>query len=299
MLPGRLSPAEMFPAGDSRFRVSFVQLTSGQRIRVVEGGAERSDRVIFCVHGWGCSVYSYRSVLFEFAESRDVRVVAIDLTGHGLSDKPDDAHFYTTDALTATVAEVCTAIGVNQAIFVGHSMGTAISARLAVLQPHRVRGLILAAPVGFAVTAPMRAAIMATPSLVVPFIPQLASRSIIRLVLERAFGNPSLVTDQIVDEYWAPTQFPAFTRAVRTALHTFDWHAAKNLGFDTIQAPVIVIYSTKDNLVPEATALQYKSVVPTAQFVRLEGIGHAITDEAPDAVIEAICAMCSDWEHIR
>ncbi len=289
----------MFPAGDSRFRVSFVQLTSGQRIRVVEGGAERSPNVIFCIHGWGCSVYSYRSVLLAFAESQDVRTVAIDLTGHGLSDKPDDARFYTTDALTSTVAEVCTAIGVNQAIFVGHSMGTAISARLAVLQPHRVRGLILAAPVGFAVTGPMRAAMMATPSLVVPFIAQLASRSVIQLILERAFGNPKLVTDQIVDEYWAPTQFPSFTRAVRTALHTFDWHAATNLGFDTIRAPAIVIYSTKDNLVPESAALQYESVIPAAQFVRLEGIGHAITDEAPDAVIEAIWAMGSDPEHIR
>jgi pimeloyl-ACP methyl ester carboxylesterase len=287
VLPGRLSPEEMFPAGDNRFRVQIVRLFSGEQIRVIECGPQDSEDIVFCVHGWGCSVYSYRGVLPKLAE-RGRRAIAIDLRGHGLSEKREQSDLYTIDALARLVAEVCDQLGIQHATFVGHSMGSGTLARFAELYPRYVRALVLTAPVGFEKTFDIRAAIQATPGFLVPILPKLVSRSLIQFVIRKAYGNKELVTERDVEEYWAPSQFPAFARITRTLLHIFDWTAGGHGCFQGISAPLTVVYGTKDSIVPPRAALRYGDVVRGATFIRLDGIGHAIPDEAPDRVVEAI-----------
>ena len=144
----------MFPTGDARFRTRYVQLPSGMRLRIVECGDQDAADIIVCLHGWGCSVYTFRELLPLLARAGQ-RVIAIDLPGHGLSDKPESKEAYTADALINCIIGVLDALGVARATFVGHSMGGALSARIAVRYPGRVKRLVLCAPVGFGAIRPI------------------------------------------------------------------------------------------------------------------------------------------------
>ena len=69
------------------------------------------------------------------------RMVAMDLRGYGASDKPDDP--FTFDDMMADVLAVCDAAGVKRAIFMGASVGSSLSLRIALDDPDRVSQLVL------------------------------------------------------------------------------------------------------------------------------------------------------------
>ena len=92
-----LRPGEMFPAGDSAYRVKFPRLRSGIKVRAVERGDPEAPPVLM-IHGWGCSAYIYRFNMPAVAGA-GFRAIAIDLKGHGLSDKPQGKSEYTIDSL--------------------------------------------------------------------------------------------------------------------------------------------------------------------------------------------------------
>ena len=77
------------------------------------------------------------------ALARDHTVVTFDLRGHGASDQPDDPAAYSFARLGADIIAVADAVGLDEFVLLGHSMGGMISRRIAVDHAHRLRGLIL------------------------------------------------------------------------------------------------------------------------------------------------------------
>jgi len=276
----------MFPAHDPRFRVRFITVDPGYTIRVVETGDAAATEVVVCLHGWACSSYSFAGVLPAVA-ARGARGVAFDLIGHGLSDKPDDAKCYTLDAMTDVVARVVEALGISRAAFVGHSMGGAIAARYAVRYPERVRRLVLAAPVGVGNALPLRLAIGCTPRIMNPLLPYLVPGWAIPIVLRMAFGALRRPTREDREEYWAPTQFPAFFRAMRALLHGFDWRAGERSGPDGlagITVPTTLLYGSRDHFVVHDTARRYARIIPHVTVEEIPGCGHVVPEEVPELV---------------
>ena len=92
----------------------------GNKIHYESYGAGREAIVL--VHGWTCNLGFWSKQLPEFAKR--TRVVAVDLPGHGQSDKPQVA--YTMDLFARAVDAVLTDAGVDRAVLVGHSMGTPV-----------------------------------------------------------------------------------------------------------------------------------------------------------------------------
>jgi pimeloyl-ACP methyl ester carboxylesterase len=237
-------------------------------------------------------VYSYHSILPELA-ARGFRAVAIDMVGHGLSDKPATAASYTLDAMTASLDEALDRLQIVTATLVGHSMGGAIVARLAALRPTRVTRLVLAAPVGFGDALPLRLALLMTPRLLDPVLPYLVPRWTVPIVLRLAYGTRRPPDPRDCNEYWAPTQFPEFPRAMRTTLHAFDWRAGErsdHSGFGAIRAPTTLIYGEQDHFVVRRAARRYADVIPGIRVISLADCGHVIPEEAPEAVIDAVTA---------
>jgi len=70
-----------------------VTLSDGVTVRVAESG-DASAPTVLLVHGWGASMYMWRDWFAPLAAAGR-RVVAVDLPGHGLSDKPTDPGRYT------------------------------------------------------------------------------------------------------------------------------------------------------------------------------------------------------------
>ncbi|HET6760547.1 MAG TPA: alpha/beta fold hydrolase, partial [Gemmatimonadaceae bacterium] len=121
---GRLSPGEMFPAGDPAYRVSYPRLRSGIKVRVVERGDPAAPPVLF-VPGWGCPVYVYRRNLPAVADA-GFRSIAVDLKGHGLSFKPLGGREYSLESLVDHFEEIIDSLELERPALVGHSIGATL-----------------------------------------------------------------------------------------------------------------------------------------------------------------------------
>lgn len=75
---------------------------------------------VLLVHGIACD-HTYFAPQFEHFARRGHRVVAVDLRGHGKSDKPHQS--YTMELLTDDLAWTCEQIALEKPVVIGHSMG--------------------------------------------------------------------------------------------------------------------------------------------------------------------------------
>jgi 2-hydroxymuconate-semialdehyde hydrolase len=289
VLPRRLAADAVFPAGWPGLAARMVTLADGLRVRVVEpedDAAAGAPTIVF-VHGWACSVYSFRHNLLDVARA-GFRAVAVELRGHGESDKPTDASGYSLHAMGRHLVDVLDALGVKRAVLVGHSMGGAVAVRAALDAPERVRGLVLLAPVGFGTIDLMWLVRLATPRPVAPVLPYVVPRAAVAVALRLAYGRHGRASARDVDEYWAPTRAPAFVRAMRRLLHAFEWAPGRKEELQRLHVPTLVLFGTRDRLVRPSSAEVYVACAPQARLELVADAGHVLPEEVPAIVNAAI-----------
>jgi len=286
---GILGPGEMFPAGDPSYRVSFPRLHSGIRIRVVERG-DASAPPIVLVHGWGCTVYAFRYNIPEIADA-GYRVVALDLKGHGLSDKPAGPGEYTIDALVEHLREALDAIGLDRPVLAGHSLGGTLVYHFAARYPERARALGLLAPAGLTGVPLMPIYRLVTPTMLNPIFRRARLRSVVKIALRRVYGKRGHFSHRDVEEYFAPSQFPDYAPAIRQLLHSYDWNAAAHRQLAAVNVPAAGIWGTRDHMMPRDGMDIYRRLVPGIELRSVPDAGHVITEETPTEVNESLLAL--------
>ena len=115
--------------------------SAGARLRYVERG---SGAPVVLVHGFTANIeraWIDTGVLPDLA--RDYRVIALDLRGHGKSDKPHDASAY--EPMATDVIALLDHLGIERAHLVGYSLGGIIAAKLLTTHPQRFRSAVLGA----------------------------------------------------------------------------------------------------------------------------------------------------------
>jgi len=163
-------------------------------------------------------------------------------------------------------------------------MGAAVAGHVAATVPERVTALVLAAPVGYAGVPLMPLFRALTPSFAVPLLPWLAPRMLIRFMLGAVFGRLRRPSRRDVDEFWAPTQFPDFTRSLRHLLHEFGWKE----DFPPLAMPWMTIVGTRDWLSPADEVSRYSGAGRAAPNIVIEDAGHVLFCEAPESVNRAL-----------
>ncbi|MDB4907931.1 MAG: hypothetical protein JWO05_2715 [Gemmatimonadetes bacterium] len=277
----------MYPAGRDDVRVRWLTLPNRLRIRVAECGPAEG-RVVLLLHGWGGCIYMHRFMMPALAKA-GYRAVAIDLPGHGLSDKPRAASSYRCEAMVATLELVLDALALSSITIVGQSLSGRLALELATRGSGRVRALALIGPVGLGFVRKVRLARFATPRFTIPFAQYFVTRGLVKRLLVEAYSSVDRVQDEEVEEYWAPSQFRGYARAMRALLHEFDW---KVLGPDRLAAiavPTVVIIGGADRLVSKVQSRS--SMLPHAQVVVIAEGGHNVNETHPDATHTALLAL--------
>lgn len=95
-----------------------------------------SEALVF-VHGWTCNGDFWRGQTGAFPNAR---VIAIDLPGHGQSDKPRVD--YTMAYFARSIDAVMRDAGVKHAVLIGHSMGTPVVREFYRLYPEKTLALV-------------------------------------------------------------------------------------------------------------------------------------------------------------
>ena len=102
---------------------------------VTWGSPNGSDRTVLCAHGISANCQAFLTLGPALAE-RGWHVIAPDLRGRGLSDKPPHGYgvpFHANDLLS-----LCDALGLGVTHVIGHSLGALITVYLAALYPQRI-----------------------------------------------------------------------------------------------------------------------------------------------------------------
>jgi len=252
-------------------------------MRVVEAGSPGGTTVVG-LHGWGASAYSFRHLLPLLAGA-GLRGVALDLRGHGLSDKPTDAQSYGAAEMTRQVVNALNALDLTSAVLVGQSMGGALAIDVAGADPGRIRGVVLVAPVGF---TPIRRISVARALKASRWLGGRVPRWAVRLLLQRVYGTLRTFDQRDVDEYWAAAQFAEWPRALFQLVNEFDWTRRPAERLRSIAGQLQVLFGERDKLIHAASALRRARMLTSEQVTVVAGGGHLLAEEAPEQVLLAI-----------
>jgi pimeloyl-ACP methyl ester carboxylesterase len=116
--------------------VNYV-MRNGVRLAFVEAG--QGDRGMLLVHGMQCNRTHMEAQLRHFSRTR--HVVAVDLRGHGDSDKPRGT--YSNREFNDDLMFLCGELGLDRPVAMGHSFGGSNLLNLAAEHPDFLSGLVI------------------------------------------------------------------------------------------------------------------------------------------------------------
>ena len=117
---------------------------NGQRIAFADHGD--GERTLILVHGLLMNRHMYDQLAPEMA-SRGIRVVTVDLLGHGSSDMPFDMRAYNMSAFADQVAALIDHLKLDRPVVGGTSLGANVALEMAARHPKAARGLFIEMPV--------------------------------------------------------------------------------------------------------------------------------------------------------
>jgi pimeloyl-ACP methyl ester carboxylesterase len=270
-----LPPERVFPAGTTF--VAHELVVDGTRLRYIDVG--RGPPVLL-LHGLGASMYAWRKNIASIAKA-GFRVIAFDNRGFGFSDQPPTG--YDNAAYTRLAVALLDSLRLVDAVLVGHSMGGAIAAEVAIEHPQRVRALVLINSAGLGAREPLLFRVVRWP-IVGPLAAGLRGRGVTGRLLRSTYADPTKVTEGDVDQYYAPVARAGYGRALRGVLRRFRLDALKEGGLDHVACPTLVLWGEHDRWIPLSLGRALAAGIPRSAFLIVPQAGHSVQEEAPDEV---------------
>jgi pimeloyl-ACP methyl ester carboxylesterase len=259
--------------GEQRYQAEWLR-AGDVSLRVLRTG--RGDTTMLLLHGYGESLLAYRGLIAPLAKR--FSVVAVDLPGSGLSEKP--AGPYTLESMVSRLSRALDGWINGPVIIVGHSMGGEIAAALAIERPDRIVKVILIAPAGYDLGMGLAEE---------PFSDR-----------KKALAGWSVKARELLvpveDDDWL-TDPPGMTEAARSDsasrraavafLRDFDFAALKGR-FGLVRQPTLLIWGGVDPLIPIEIGRKIAGELPDVRFVEIGNSWHRPHVEQPERVTREI-----------
>jgi pimeloyl-ACP methyl ester carboxylesterase len=256
-------------------QVKRIALGTGITLSYLEQGERHGTPVLF-LHGFTASHRHFDLNLPIFP--REFHVFALDLRGHGDSDKPDCC--YSHADFVADVIAFMDALSLQRVALVGHSMGSLIAHEIAVDYPDRVEKLVLmgSAPtaVGDPSTPPLQ---MLVAGLSDPLDP-----AFVRQFEQSIFFGP--VPQSFIDTATAESlKIPAAIWQKVVAGITTEDHSAKLVD---IRAPTLILWGDQDEIFSRADQDRLLALIPDSRLIVFPQVGHGLHVERPHRTVHDI-----------
>ena len=234
---------------------------------------EGGTAVVF-VHGWSCGLDFWR--LQVPALNGRVRLILLDLPGHGESDKPQMT--YTQDLFARSVDAVLHDAVVNQAILVGHSLGALVVRHYYRRFPSRVAAVVFVDG-----NLRWRGTREDRERSVAPF---------------RESGYRE-AADRMIENFFIPETPAALREEIKASMLGTPQHvmvgAMESLSdpvvwaTDEIPVPSLGIYKKKNW--PADNEQFLRGFIPQLQYLQWDSVGHFVMMERPREFNEALVAF--------
>ncbi|KJK52606.1 alpha/beta fold hydrolase [Streptomyces sp. NRRL F-4428] len=255
-----------------------------RRNNVTVTGNPQGPTVVLA-HGFGCDQNMWRLTVPALAA--DYRVVLFDYVGCGRSDLSafSEDRYASLDGYAADVVEVCEALDLCQAVFVGHSVSAMIGVLAAAAAPERIGALVMVAPSpryiddegyrgGFSVQdidellASLESNYLGWSAAMAPLIMGNEDRPELGEELKNSF----CATDPDVARVFARTTFLSDSRN----------------DLKSVRVPTLVLECVQDVIAPREVGAFVHDTVPGSTLVTLDATGHCPHLSAPEATNKAI-----------
>jgi pimeloyl-ACP methyl ester carboxylesterase len=253
-------------------------LAGGHAIAYQEAGPADGP-VVLLLHGLASDADTWDKALQPLA-GHGLRVFAVDLLGHGQSDKPDTD--YLLDDFADSLARFLDAVGIERATLCGHSFGGAIAMFFGTRYPERVERVVLvsAGGLGREVHPLLRAATLrAAPALLRVATGPRLRRLYSRPELHRALRlTPENVTNlrRAARALATPQGQAAFFASLRGVIEPSGQRtASEDMRAFAERVPMLLIWSADDPVIPLAHAKAHAArAQPYSRLVVFPSRGH-------------------------
>jgi pimeloyl-ACP methyl ester carboxylesterase len=266
---------------------------NGQLVHVRDEGPRADAAPIVLLHGTGASLHTWEGWVGVLKKTR--RVVTFDLPGFGLTGPftgryvADD---YRGDTYARFVLDVMDTLKIPRAVIGGNSLGGEVAWRAVTLAPQRFERLILVDASGYALApqgVPLGFRAAALP-VVNRIAEHLLPRAVVAGSVHSVYGDPSRVTDALVDRYFELTLREGNRRAMSLRLNQLEAGAHVDR-LKTLALPTLILWGGSDRLIPAATAQQFARDIRGAQVVVFDGLGHVPHEEDATRTVAAVVAF--------
>ncbi len=247
----------------------------GKEIHYRVEGRDFQDTIVF-LHGFLQNLDVWTPYMLKYM--RKMRVIAIDLPGHGYSESFGEIH--TMDFMAQVVHAVLEEIGVDQYVMVGHSMGGYVALAYACRYPYNLRGLSLIHSHALPDSEGKRSmreedcvkVLENKPNFVVDFIPQLFS----------AYSRGTMAQDiKDLQDQCLETTSEGILAAIRGMGARYS--TVHVLG--KLDIPVLFILGKEDPRLPFEVAVSQALIPKYAEIMVLENVAHMAPWEERDYVL--------------
>jgi len=262
------------------------------RLHYVEAG---EGPLVVLLHGFPQFWYMWRFQIPALVEA-GFRVIAPDMRGYNLSDKPPNVSDYRVELLARDVERLIRACGEETATVVGHDWGAMAGWIAAMLHPERVGrlGILnLPHPHRFAHGLLRPTQLLRSSYMFFFQVPRLPEEALsasnfasLRYALRNEPARPGMFSPEDIERYVEALASPgALTAALNyyRALFRRNPFESRRL-LRRIEAPVLVIWGEKDPFLSPELAEPDRYWVPNLRIERLPDAGHFVAEDRPEKV---------------
>jgi pimeloyl-ACP methyl ester carboxylesterase len=250
----------------------------GNRLSYLEAGSA-GDPVVLLVHGLMSDSGTWVEVLEPLAE-RGLRAIAIDLLGHGASDKPPGP--YLLDDFALVLEGFLCALGIERVTLCGHSLGGAIAIHYGYHYPQRVGRLLLVSAGGLGKEVSWGLRMLALPG-AERLTGAVMGRSLVQNLLRASLVHRAFrVTPQrlvnlrrIGRTLFRADMRAAFFRSLRGVIGPRGQLGSfLEMEYLTAHVPTLLVWSQQDVIIPVAHAHRTHAHLPGSELLVFRGGGH-------------------------
>lgn len=281
VVDGETAPAEVTEPGGR-----ILDLPAGQ-VQVVDRGPRDASPIVL-VHCFSCAINWWDAVMP--ALSRRHRVVAVDLLGHGGSEKPSSG--YEIPHQAEAVAQALEQLGVRDAEVVGHSLGGTVATALAQASPGLVERVVIidTAPDHSRSSLGFIAGLAFAP-VIGEALWKIKPDFAVRDGLGVAFAPGFDVPDAFVEDVNRMT-FSSYDDSP-SASDDFVNEEALDERMSETGKPLLVMMGAEEQIIddPAGALAEYRANVPGAETKLIAGSGHSPAVEKPAQTARLILAF--------
>ena len=259
---------------------------AGMNVHLRDEGPKTDNEPIVLIHGTSASLHTWNGWVDALKEDR--RVIRFDLPGFGLTG-PDPENNYKIERYAEVVIAVLDELKVKKAVLAGNSLGGYVSWATAVLYPNRVSKLILVDASGYRFqpeSVPLAFKLAQHP-LASLLLKDVLPKSLVADSVKNVYGNPDLVSDELVDRYYDLS----LREGNRSALTARFKQMSPGFLVDkikTISAPTLIRWGGKDRLILPKFGHQFDQDITNSHLVVFDELGHVPHEENPQSTVLAV-----------